>query len=85
MDHLKFFFTKHIGSVIAASLITGLFTIWDYIFDILRPQRSFSPGKQGIIDKFCGIFSNTFDLVRSDAMGYILLTGNPYCNSARFC
>ena len=26
-----------------------------------------------------------FELVRSDAMAYINLTGNPYCNSARYC
>lgn len=26
-----------------------------------------------------------FDLVRSDAFAYINLTGNPYCNSARYC
>lgn len=33
----------------------------------------------------CDCLRKTFDLVRSDAMAYINLTGNTYCNSARYC
>lgn len=81
---MKTLVCKHFGSVIAGSFMTGFFTLGDYIFDLLKGE---SDG--GCWDRFLGCFCgpclHLFELVRSDAMAYINLTGNPYCNSARTC
>lgn len=34
---------------------------------------------------FCRPCRKVNDLVRSDAMAYIHIAGNPYCNAARYC
>lgn len=45
--------------------------------------------KTGLYNKICGCFCGLcykiWDLVRSDAMSFIVINGNPYCNSARYC
>ena len=66
--------------------MTGFFGALDAIFDFLRPD-------EGHCFKFyvscCTrvnfIFKDLFDFVRSDALAYVNLAGNPYCNSSRFC
>lgn len=62
----------------------GFFSIPAFILFLIKPVNPFSTygrcyyGVFGWIDSF-------FDLVRSDAMAYINLSGLPYCNSARYC
>ncbi len=64
--------------------MTGWFSIPDYIFDCFRSDEP--PSNE---DNCCSSCINWvddfFDLVRSDAMCYVYLTGNPYCNSSRYC
>lgn len=70
-DAFKLLIFKHLGSVIAASFINAFLFIPDTIMDIF---------------KLCfDIQFPTLDLVRSDAVGYVALTGSPFCNSARYC
>lgn len=84
---LKTLILKHFGSVVGGSFMTGFFTIGDYLLDILKP--SVDSKKSGIHYKLfntcCGPCDKVFDLVRSDAMAYINIAGNPYCNAARYC
>lgn len=80
--------TKHFGSVIGGSFMTGFFTVGDYIFDLIKPKETrgrAAGGCANLFNKSCSCCTKVFDLVRSDAMAYINLTGNPYCNSARYC
>ena len=84
---LKLLFCKHFGSVIAGSFMNGFFSILDYIFDFLKPNVEENP--EGCyttcFTSCCSPCLSLFELVRSDAMAYVNLTGNPYCNSARYC
>ena len=83
---LKFLITKHIGSVIASSFLTGWFTAPDYVFDTLRSDAPPPEGQEVSKCKMClNSVDDFFDLVRSDCMCFIYVTGNPYCNSARYC
>ena len=75
----KFLVTKHFGSVIACSFMSSFFNIFDTIFDLARGS---SFNKMGSI---CANLDCFFDLVRSEAMPYIAITGNTYCNAARYC
>lgn len=71
---------KHLGSVIAASFMTGFFGIADLILDSLIPPLDDTNGCFYCINRFAGFF----DLVRSDALTVVYLSGNAYCNSARY-
>jgi hypothetical protein len=75
----KLYFTKHIGSVIACSFMSAFFNVFDTIFDLVRGNH---------MNQNNTILANLdcfFDLVRSEAMPYISITGNTYCNAARYC
>lgn len=74
---------KHIGSVIACSFMTAFFGIFDFIFDALIPDCDNNSSNPLV--KCCNCFAGYFDLVRSDSMTFVYLTGNAYCNSARYC
>ena len=82
----KYLLLRHLGSVVASSFMSGWFTIADYIFDFLRSDIPPAEGSAvSGCQKCLNCVDNFFDLVRSDCMCYIYLTGNPYCNSARYC
>lgn len=76
--------TYHWGSVCAGSFMTGLFALPDAIFDFFKPENILS-GYAKCYTQCCFWLYGFFDLVRSDAMAFIHLTGLPYCNSARYC
>lgn len=68
---------KHLGSVIGAGFLNSFFMPIEAIISISRncgnPKlKSNSP---------C---LNAIDLTRSDALSYLVLTGNPFCNSAKY-
>jgi hypothetical protein len=70
----KLLILKHLGSVIGGSFITLLEFIPDLIIDLFRKTYTSENG-------CCG----PFDLVRSDALALVSLSGMPYCNSAKYC
>lgn len=76
-------FTKHFGSVIACAFMTGFFSFFDFILDVLLPTSSRTNSNKCI--GCCGSFVSYYNLVRSDAMGFVYLSGNAYCNAARYC
>lgn len=76
---------KNFGSVVAGSFMVGWFTVPDYIFDCFRSDAPRSEEVQSSGERCLNYVDNFFDLVRSDSMSYIYLTGNPYCNAARYC
>ena len=53
-----------------------IFFIPDIFLDLFRTDSSES--SSGGCFKF-------FDLVRSDAMAYVALTGNPFCHASKYC
>lgn len=67
--------------------MTGFFSFFDFVFDFLKPSSA--ADSNGCYYRFynccCICCVTLFDLVRSDAMAFINLTGNPFCNSARYC
>lgn len=65
--------------------MTGWFAIPDYIFDCFRSDAPRSDQSQSSCQRCTNYVDDFFDLVRSDSMSYIYLTGNPYCNAARYC
>jgi hypothetical protein len=79
---------KHLGSIIGGSFITSFFfSALDYLFDIFKPNHLQHPDSSYTTFytdrcKLCSVF---FDLIREDAISFITLTGNPYCNSSRYC
>jgi hypothetical protein len=79
--------TKHFGSVIGGSFITGYFSIVDYLFDLIKPpsRNDEDSAYSSYFNFACGSCLKLLDLVRSDSMAYINLTGVPFCNSARYC
>jgi hypothetical protein len=83
----KTFLLKHFGSVVGGSFMTGFFALPDYFLDLFKP--SIDSPKSGVhyrcFNTCCNPCVKLFDLVRSDAMAYINIAGNPYCNSARYC
>lgn len=70
---------KHLGSVIASAFINSFFFVPDLLLDFCRSDTT---GNEERYSEGCLRF---FDLVRADAMAYIALTGNPYCQSAKYC
>ena len=80
----KLLMFKHLGSVIGASFMSGFLGPIDFIFDAIKPAKNDKGcyGKCFSIFDFC---TNIFDLVREDAIPFLALTGNPYCNSSRCC
>jgi hypothetical protein len=83
---IKLLITKNFGSVVAGAFMNGFFSIFDLIFDLLRPD---SDSNNECYKKFYTsmlmCIGNFFNLVRSDAYAYITLTGTPYCNASRYC
>lgn len=67
--------------------MTGFFSVEDFIFDFIKPDENANP--DGCYTKCygcaCKLCIGLFDLVRSDAMAFMSLTGNPFCNSSRYC
>lgn len=72
---------KHLGSVIACAFMNAFFGIADFIFDALIPELPNENGCYNCINKFAAYF----DLARSDALTIVYVSGNAYCNSARYC
>ena len=71
---------KHIGSVIACAFMNAFFGIFDFIFDALIPSLDDANPCFYCINRFAGFF----DLARSDSLTIVYLSGNSYCNSARY-
>jgi hypothetical protein len=67
--------------VVAGSFINLVFSLFDYIFDVLRADANDSADRHSCLQ----VLDNFFDLVRSDSMAFINLAGNPYCNASRYC
>ena len=67
--------------------MTGFLAFFDFVFDFIKPDENTNP--HGCYTKFykktCFCCIGVFDLIRSDAMAYINLTGNPFCNASRYC
>jgi hypothetical protein len=61
--------------------MNGFFGITDFIFDALIPNLDDSNGCYYCINRFAGFF----DLARSDALTIVYVSGNAFCNSARYC
>jgi hypothetical protein len=83
---LKLLLTKNFGSVVGGSFMNGFFSLFDLIFDLLRPDST--SNCECYKTFYRSVFScigDFFNLVRADAFAYIALTGNPYCNSSRYC
>lgn len=73
--------------MIGGSFITGYFSIGDYLFDLFKPpsRNDEDSAYSSCFNFACGSCLKLLDLVRSDSMAYINLTGVPFCNSARYC
>lgn len=71
---------KHLGSVIACAFMNAFFGIADFIFDALIPPLDDENSCFYCINRFAGFF----DLARSDSLTLVYLSGNAYCNSARY-
>ena len=67
--------------------MTGFFSIGDFLLDFIKPDENANPdGCYARCYKCsCSLCFLIFDLIRSDAMAFINLTGNPFCNSSRYC
>lgn len=61
--------------------MNGFFGITDFIFDAIIPPLDDNNGFFYCINRFAGFF----DLARSDALTVVYVSGNAYCNSARYC
>lgn len=71
---------KHLGSVIASAFMTGFFLPVDLVVDLVKPDT-----EGGFVNNYLCCGSQILDLVRSDALAYVNLTGNPFCNSSKYC
>lgn len=65
----------------AGSFINLVFSLFDYIFDVLRADTKSNAHRNSCLQ----MLDTLFDLVRSDAMVFVNLAGNPFCNSSRYC
>jgi hypothetical protein len=74
----------HFGSVVGGAFMVGFFSLGDFFFDLIKPDNY-----MGLYGRcyypICGWLTSLFELVRSDSMAYINLTGLAYCNSSRYC
>jgi hypothetical protein len=77
-NNFKLLFGKHIGSIIGGAFVNGFFFLIQAILDLIRSCRN-----SKIKSNQC--FFNAIDLARSDAASLIILAGNPYCNSSKYC
>jgi hypothetical protein len=66
------------GSVFASSFINMFLTIPSVIYDSLRNCGDAKFQKSNCCN-------NLFDLVRSDTLSMVILTGTPFCNAAKYC
>lgn len=78
-DTLSLLVFKHLGSVIGSAFINSFFFVPDLILDLFRNDTNSNE------ERYSESCLRFFDLVRTDAMAYIALTGNPYCQSAKYC
>lgn len=62
--------------------MTAFFGIFDFLSDALIPDVL--PNTNFCFSCINSV-SSFFDLVRSDAMAWVYMTGNSYCNAARYC
>lgn len=90
IDTVRNLFCYHWGSVVAGSFMLGFFTLPDMIFDIFKPSRlKEAEGQTGCYAScfhcLAGWIEPLFELVRSESMAYINMTGVPYCNASRYC
>jgi hypothetical protein len=60
--------------------MNGFFGLGDFIFDALIPPLDDANGCFSCINRFTGFF----DLARSDALTIVYVSGNSYCNAARY-
>ena len=60
--------------------MNAFFGVADFIFDALIPPMDDSNSCYYCINRFAGFF----DLARSDSLTVVYLSGNAYCNSARY-
>ena len=60
--------------------MNAFFGIADFIFDSLIPTCENDNGIFYCVNRFAGFF----DLARSDSLALVYLSGNAYCNSARY-
>lgn len=60
--------------------MNAFFGITDFIFDAIIPPLDDGNSCYYCINRFAGFF----DLARSDALSIVYLSGNAYCNSARY-
>jgi hypothetical protein len=75
--------SKHLGSVIACSFMTGFFTLFDLVFDMVRPVST-ENCYAGCFKVACGWIHYLGDLVRSDGLTLVGLTGDSYWIAARY-
>ena len=69
---------KHLGSLFAAAFVNSFFLIPSAIYDSFR-----NCGDSKFQKPNC--CNTVFDLVRSDAIPFTILTGSSYCSSAKYC
>ena len=68
----------------ACSFMTGFFTIFDYFFDLFRPADK--EGCYASCFNTCfGWFHHVGDVVRSDALTIVAISGCEYWESSRYC
>ncbi len=67
--------------------MNGFLSLFDSLLDFLKPAVNENPDSNytRCCARTCQPCLSLFDLVRADSMAYVNLTGNPYCNSARYC
>ena len=69
---------KHMGSIFAAAFINMFLLFPSVIYDSFRNCGDAKFQKSNC----CNV---VFDMVRSDAIPFTILTGTPYCNAAKYC
>lgn len=62
-----------------------MLTVLDYAVDMIKPTPNDQSEFREVFERRCGGLVRLLELVRSDSMAFVNLTGNPYCNSARYC
>ena len=69
---------KHLGSIFAAAFINSFLLVPSVIYDSIRNCGDAKFQKVNCCNSL-------FDIVRSDALSMVILTGTPYCNAAKYC